>query len=78
MKSEHEFSIYEFLLALGSSCAHHGSNLANLLEDVLLRLIYRGSQHQKRLKESWYNTRSVTFHLSDCFVTSMQYQRDFV
>jgi len=62
-------SIYEFLLPSGSFCALHGSNLANWLEDVLFRLIYRGSQHEKKLKGSWYNTCSVTFHLSDCFVT---------
>jgi len=43
VKSEHEFSIYEFLLASGSFCALHGSNLAAGLEHVLFRLIYRGS-----------------------------------
>jgi len=63
VKSEHESSIYEFRLASGSFCALHDSNLANWLEDVLFRLIYRGSQHQKDLKGSWYNTCSVTFHL---------------
>ena len=78
VKSEYESSIYEFLLALGSFCALHASNLANWLEDVLFRLIYRGSQHQKKLKGSWNNTCSVTFHWSDCFVTSLQYQRDVV
>jgi len=49
-----------------------------LAEDVLFRLIYRGSQHQKKLKGNWYNACSVAFHLSDCFVTSLQYQRDLV
>jgi len=29
VKSEHESSIYEFLLASGSFCALHGSRLAN-------------------------------------------------
>jgi len=77
-RREHESSIYEFLLASGCFRALHGSNLANWLADVLFRLIYRGSQHQKKLKGSWYNTCSVTFYLSDCFVTSLQYQRDLV
>ena len=78
MKSEHESSIYEFLLASGSFCALHGSKLANWLEDVLSRLIYRGPQLQTKLKGSWYIVCSVTFHLSDCFVTSLQYQWDLV
>jgi len=43
VKREHEFSINEFLLASGSFCALHGSNLAKWLEDVLFRLMYRGS-----------------------------------
>jgi len=59
MKSEHESSIYEFLLALRSFGALHGSKLANWLDDLLFRLIYRGSQHQKKLKGSWYNTCAV-------------------
>jgi len=29
VKSEHESSIYEYLLASGSFCALHGSNLVN-------------------------------------------------
>jgi len=78
VQSEHESSIFEFLLASGSFCALHGSKLANWLEDVLFRFIYRGLQHQKKLKGSWYNTYSGTFHLPDCFVTSLQYQRDLV
>ena len=78
VKSKHESSIYESLLASGSFYALHGSNMANWLEDVLFRLIFRGSQHQKKLKRSWYNTCSVTFHLSDCFVTQLQHQRDLV
>jgi len=73
VKSEHESSIYVFLLASGRFCALHGSNLVNCLEDVLFRHVYRGSQHQKTLKGSWYNTCSVTFHLSDSFVTPVQY-----
>jgi len=78
VKSEHESSIYEFLLASGSFCALHGSKLANWLENVLFRLIYRGPQHQTKLKGGWYKACSVTFHLSECFVTSLQYQRDLV
>jgi len=56
MKSEHESSIYK-LLALGSFCALHGSNLVSWLEDVLFRLVYRGLQHQKKLE------REVVQHL---------------
>jgi len=76
VKSEHESTIYEFLLASGSFCALHGSNLANWLEDVLFKFTCRGSQYEKELQGSWYNTCSATFHLSDCFVTSLQYQRE--
>ena len=62
VKSKHESIICELLLASGSFCALHDSNPANWLEDVLFRLIYRGTQHQKELKGSWYNTCSI--HIS--------------
>jgi len=63
VKSEHESIIYEYLFAPGNFCDLHDSNLTNWLADVLFRLIYRGSQRQKELKGSWYNTCSVTLHL---------------
>ena len=80
VKSEHESIIYDFLLASGSFCSLHDSNLVNWLEDSDARLFCKNKQVQLKNKPKIGNlTEKQAQHLlAGKFKKTKNYQENYI